>query len=391
MKEIKTTSQLLFKDEPLVINRQAAKVLGLNEAIVVQQVHYWLDICRKSKINFHDGRTWTYNTYEAWQKDNFDFWNTRTVNRIFKNLFDKGILLKGNYNKHKYDRKLWVTIDYDKLDQLLNEYESKNAANIEDVKNVENAENVENSTLCQNVIMSNCNIMTKCHNGLCQNVIMDNDKMSSPIAETNTETSNEISITTQSENKSLVVEENENVKLIESNTHLLLDSKNKRTKASKWNKDRLLKAIEIFKAREGEYFSLLEKIYKDDKNFVPKSDKTGSNKAIATVVKTRFHNINETFRNYEPKELEQLIKETQKDKFRAAQEVQDDKYINDTNKTADNVDKCVINTFALSLIKDRCNIDIDSMTVNEIVEAAVSNGINLKLNELTNEYELYWK
>lgn len=32
-------------------------------------------------------------------------------------------------------------------------------------------------------------------------------------------------------------------------------------------------------------------------------------------VKTRFHNINETFRNYEPNELESLIKESQKSKF----------------------------------------------------------------------------
>ena len=376
-KEIKITSELLFKEEPLVINRQAAKVLGLNEAIVTQQVHYWLDICRKSKINFHDGRTWTYNTYEDWQKDNFDFWSIATLKRIFKNLFDKGILIKGNYNPHKYDRKLWVTIDYDKLDQLLNEYMCKNT---------ENAENVEISTKYQNDTMSNCNIVSNCDYGKCQVDTMENIKMTPPIAETYAETSSEISITTQSEDKPLVVDKNENVELIESNTHLLLDSKNKINKVSKWNKDRLLKAIDIFKERDGEYFTLLEKIYKDDKNFAPKTEAKGD-----TAPKTRFHNINETFRSYEANELEQLLKESQQDKFKTAQESQDDKYINDANKTAENVNKCVIDTFALSLIKARCDIDINNMTIDEIVETAASCGINLKLNEITNTYELYWK
>ena len=49
--EIKTTSNLLFKEEPLVVNRLAAKVLGLNEAIVIQQIHYWLEINRKAQKN----------------------------------------------------------------------------------------------------------------------------------------------------------------------------------------------------------------------------------------------------------------------------------------------------------------------------------------------------
>ena len=36
---MKNSSKLLFNEEPITINRLAAKVLGLNEAIVVQQVH----------------------------------------------------------------------------------------------------------------------------------------------------------------------------------------------------------------------------------------------------------------------------------------------------------------------------------------------------------------
>lgn len=42
---------------------------------------------------------------------------------------------------------------------------------------------------------------------------------------------------------------------------------------------------------------------------------TNMNTKKVRVPKTRFHNINETFRNYEPKKLEKLLKDSQQDKF----------------------------------------------------------------------------
>lgn len=293
--EIKTTSNLLFKEEPLVVNRLAAKVLGLNEAIVIQQIHYWLEINRKAQINFNDGRTWTYNTYEDWQKNNFDFWSLSTLKRVFKNLFDKGILIKSNYNLHKYDRKLWVSIDYNKLDLLLDEY------------NCKNTQNVEISTECQNDTMSNSNIVSKWNYGKYQNDTMENIKMTPPITETTTEISTEISLTTQSEDKPLVV--NTNKEIIESKTHLVL-SKNQECKISKWDKDRLTKAIDIFIDEEGVYFSFLEKIYKDNKNFAPNTNGSCNKKPL-----TRFHNINDRTKNYTPEELEALLLENQERKL----------------------------------------------------------------------------
>ena len=301
---LKNSSKLLFNEEPITINRLAAKVLGLNEAIVVQQVHYWLEINRKAKINLYDNRTWTYNTYEKWQNENFDFWSTRTVMRIFVNLFDKGIFIRGNYNKKKYDKTTWVSIDYDKLDEILEEYER----------------NVEISTKCQVVTKEKTlefqqsdnlspSIVTSCHQAKCQVV--------TNYTRDYTENNTEISITTQSEQNVPVVETNK--ELIESKTHLLLDSKNKRDKVSKWNKDRLVKAIDIFVEQGGQYFSLLEKIYKDDKNFAPKESEVANNQITQSEViykPNRAHNVNNTFLNYTPEELEKLLQESQRNKFK---------------------------------------------------------------------------
>ena len=125
------------------------------------------------------------------------------------------------------------------------------------------------------------------------------------------------SSTTQSTQNVPVV--NTNKELIESKTHLLLDSKNKIDKVAKWNKDRLVKAIDIFVEQSGQYFSLLEKIYKDDKNFAPKEFKVTNNQMTQSEViykPNRAHNVNNTFLNYTPEELEKLLQESQKNKFK---------------------------------------------------------------------------
>ena len=110
-----------------------------------------------------------------------------------------------------------------------------------------------------------------------------------------------------------------NKELIESKTHLLLDSKNKIDKVAKWNKDRLVKAIDIFVEQGGQYFSLLEKIYKDDKNFAPKESEVANNQITQSEViykPNRAHNVNNTFLNYTPEELEKLLQESQRNKFK---------------------------------------------------------------------------
>lgn len=110
-------NNLLINDNPLVILPKLATVIGLNEAIVLQQIHYWVIINTKKGQNFHDGYYWTYNTYEDWQ-ENFPFWSTRTVRRIIRKLEDMEVVISGNYNKLKIDNTKWYRIDFDKLDEI---------------------------------------------------------------------------------------------------------------------------------------------------------------------------------------------------------------------------------------------------------------------------------
>lgn len=111
-------SKLLFDEYPLIVSRKLAKLIGLNEAVVLQQIHYWLEINRKANKNFHDGRYWTYNSMKNWHEKDFSFWSFDTVKRTFASLVKRGFLVIGNYNKLKFDQTKWYSIDYKALETL---------------------------------------------------------------------------------------------------------------------------------------------------------------------------------------------------------------------------------------------------------------------------------
>lgn len=109
-------SKLLINENPLQVLPSLAVKTSLNEAIVLQQIHYWLE---KSE-HIHDGRKWVYNSIDNWCEQ-FPFFSKSTVDRTFKSLCDRGLLIKGNYNKSKFDKTNWYSIDYDRLGQFEND------------------------------------------------------------------------------------------------------------------------------------------------------------------------------------------------------------------------------------------------------------------------------
>ncbi len=114
--------KLLYDEPPLTVLPSLAVVVGLEEAIVLQQIHYWVRRKQESGQDYKKGRYWVYNSYGEWQKQ-FPFWSETTVRRIIKRLKDSGLLLADNFNKAKFDNTKWYTIDYDKLEQRIAEHE----------------------------------------------------------------------------------------------------------------------------------------------------------------------------------------------------------------------------------------------------------------------------
>lgn len=95
-------------------NAKMAEEIGLNEAIVLGQLCYWISINEKAGRNFKDGRYWTYNTFEQW-REQFPWWSVATIKRIFASLKKSGFIVTGRYNERGYDQTKWYAVVSEKL------------------------------------------------------------------------------------------------------------------------------------------------------------------------------------------------------------------------------------------------------------------------------------
>lgn len=117
---------LINKDKVVMASVDLACVIGdCEEAIVLNQVSYWIERYREINRNCKDGRFWVYNSYQKWHDDNFPFWHPSKIQRIFKSLENKGLLLSANHNNAGFDKTKWYTIDYEKLQRMADDYESE--------------------------------------------------------------------------------------------------------------------------------------------------------------------------------------------------------------------------------------------------------------------------
>lgn len=113
-------SSLLIDEPPMLMLPSLAKVLkSADKAIIVQQIHYWLQIKRKAKDtrSFKEGHWWVYNSFREWHKQ-FIWISERTIQRHFKDLVAQGIIIVGNFNNQNYDRTNWYTLSYERLNEL---------------------------------------------------------------------------------------------------------------------------------------------------------------------------------------------------------------------------------------------------------------------------------
>ena len=107
-------SRYLLNERPLAVPPSLARMIGLDQALVLQTLH---DRLAHSE-HTHDGHLWVPDTYTAWQEDYFPFWSIQVLQRLFTGLEALGLVRSGQYNTHKTDRRKWYTIDYGALDAL---------------------------------------------------------------------------------------------------------------------------------------------------------------------------------------------------------------------------------------------------------------------------------
>lgn len=83
-----------------------AKEYGILEAILLNNLWYWIEKNRANETNFFDGEYWTYNSNRAFN-ELFPYATPRKINYALNHLQEEGLIKTGNYNQSAYDRTLW--------------------------------------------------------------------------------------------------------------------------------------------------------------------------------------------------------------------------------------------------------------------------------------------
>ncbi|WP_286228527.1 hypothetical protein [Neobacillus mesonae] len=106
-------SQSFMDKRPIMALPNLAVKIGLKEAIILQQIHYWLN----TSSHEFEGQKWVYNSYKEWQKQ-IPYWSQNTIKRTIQSLESQGYLISANWNRPKMDKTKWYTINYEKVKVL---------------------------------------------------------------------------------------------------------------------------------------------------------------------------------------------------------------------------------------------------------------------------------
>jgi len=106
-------NKYLINEPPLFVLPTLAQKIGLNEAILVQQLHFWLLRSKNEKA----GHRWVYNTYDDWLEQ-FPFWSNKTIRRIVRKLEDENIVISTYEFNRDINKTKWYRINYNVLGDI---------------------------------------------------------------------------------------------------------------------------------------------------------------------------------------------------------------------------------------------------------------------------------
>ncbi|MFT8352351.1 hypothetical protein [Clostridium saccharoperbutylacetonicum] len=90
-------------------NVEIAMEYGIEEAIILENLLFWLEKNQANKRHIKDGQVWTYNSQTA-LAELFPYMNRSKIQRVMIKLEDLGLILRSNYNAAKYDRTTWYAL-----------------------------------------------------------------------------------------------------------------------------------------------------------------------------------------------------------------------------------------------------------------------------------------
>lgn len=107
-------SKLLIDERPLTVLPSLVGVVGMERAVILQQIHWLLQI-PNSGVE-HEGEHWVWGSYEEWCKDYFPFWEPDTLRKHIVKLEREGFLFSAQIKG--FDRRKAYRINHQKISEV---------------------------------------------------------------------------------------------------------------------------------------------------------------------------------------------------------------------------------------------------------------------------------
>lgn len=99
-------------------NPEVAADVGIEAAILYQNIQYWCEKNRLNEKNFHEGYYWTYNSVKAFC-EMFPYMSKDIISRNLKKLEAFGYIKTGVFNEVGFDRTKWFADVRNPCDKML--------------------------------------------------------------------------------------------------------------------------------------------------------------------------------------------------------------------------------------------------------------------------------
>ena len=92
-----------------IFNVKIAENYGLEESILLENIHFWIAKNKANNQNYHNGKYWTYNSIKAFSAL-FPYMSESKIYRALKNLEENGLIEINDFNESRYKRPSWYTL-----------------------------------------------------------------------------------------------------------------------------------------------------------------------------------------------------------------------------------------------------------------------------------------
>lgn len=83
---------------------------GLDVAVFIQNIYYWVRKNEANQEHCYDGRYWAHSSYRGLEKWFEPLWSMQQIKRIVSKCRDQGLLLVGDYNPDGFTHTNWYSV-----------------------------------------------------------------------------------------------------------------------------------------------------------------------------------------------------------------------------------------------------------------------------------------